>query len=559
MALLVASFAAQAQDNENEFQRIATRVMQQYDDPDILPDSTAKNGKWDGGAYLGVASNGRVMPSANFRYKKNKIVFTGDVAIDLLERNSDKVDDTRNYDNSAQVANTDIHNKGEQADASLRLDYYPTLSNCFSFGVLENFSHSKSNEDAMTSFFSETGADAGTTVQQQENNTRNLKLGALMQWKHLFADKGLLLARMNLRYLYQKISVEEEDWDMLSQYSVSNAQEKWNKFTPYGQVSYASPTWSGFNFTVQEKFTLEDMKVEDIATDFRYNSSTSATTLNLNYKVKALRLFANAGYEYYNNKIDDVKRSYNDWVLKAGIAVGLPKGNGISFTFNRFFKRPTYMQLYDKKHLGSSLGTYYIGNRDLDPSLTSQYKLAFNLKPAKNLSVDLSVMYEDIDRDITKISGYDEAEKTSYKTWINDAKYDNIHIGMDGKWVVGPMDLRWHVNVKYLNYQGENVNGDRSWSWSFKIRPEFALGAGWIVAGALYYSGREEHRTYTDAPYTYVSVRAVKEIGPWALYTFVQDIFERRHQETTYSTTNLVITRTNENARAAIIGASYTF
>lgn len=548
-----------AQDNENEFQRIATRVLKQYEDPDIMPDTTGKNGIWDGGAYFGASSNGRVMPSGNFRYKKNKLVFTGNVSMEFADRSSDKTDATMNADIHSQITNTDIHRKTEQANASFRLDYYPSLQNCFSFGVLENYNHSKRREEAVTNFFDESGVESGNTIQQQANVSNNQKYGALLQWKHLFSNKASLMARMNLRYLYQKTTVDNEVWKMLDEHSTSAAQEKWNKFTPYGQVTYNSQNWGGFNFAIQEKFTLEDMKVEDLVSVFNYNSATSASTLKLNFKSKIVNLYANGGYEYYSHRIDGVTRSNNDWILKAGATWLISKKFTADISYNRFFKRPTYSQLYDKKHLGSSLGTYYIGNRNLDPALTSQYRLALSIRPSKALDLALAVIYEDIDRDITKISGYDEQEQTSYKTWINDASYENVHLSMDGKWLAGPLDLRWHVKAKHISYTGENVKADNTWSWYFKIRPEVALGSGWKVAGAVYYTGKEVHRTYTDAAYTYVSLRAVKEIGAWAIYGFVQDIFVRSHQETTYSSTNMVLTRTNDNTRAAILGASYTF
>lgn len=559
IAVMAGCGTAWAQDNENEFKRIAARVMQQHEDPNFMPDTSSVGGLWDGGAYLGVASNGRALPCANFRFKKRKIVLTGDVSIDLSERNTDKTNATLSNGINPQTTATDIHTKQENADASLRLDYYPSMANCLTVGVLENYGHSHGNEEAVTSFLDDDGAELGNTIQQQDKNTNKLKLGGLLQWKHRFSDNALLTARLNLRHQYENISVTKDNWDLVNDHTSKEAQEKSRNFTPYGQLSYESATWNGFNFKVQEKFTLERMSITDRVGEWDYNSNNSASTLNLNYKCRVVKLTADGGYEFYNNRIDGATRSYNDWVLKASAAWTLSRTCDFVMTFKRSFQRPTYTQLYDKKHLGSSLGTYYIGNRALEPTLTCQYEAKLSLNPSTKVNVTLTAMYEDIDRGITKVSGYDESEQTSYVTWINDATYDNIHLGMDGKWVCGPLDLRWHVKAKNINYKGENVSDDSSWSWYFKLRPEFTLGHGWKVAGAVYYTGEERHRTYTDAAYTYVSVRAVKEFGPWAIYGFVQDIFERNRKETVYSSTSIVVTHTNLNARCAILGAFYSF
>lgn len=559
LAVATSSTSVLAQDNENEFERIAERVMQQYEDPSFLPDTTSANGKWTGGAYMGVTSNGRTLPSANFTFKTRKIVLTGDVSLEFSERNTDKTNTTLSDGITPQSTATDIHTKQETADASVRLDYYPSLTNCFTIGMLETFNHTRNNEEALTSFFDEDGEQLGNTLQQQDKSTSKFKLGSLMQWKHLFADKSMLTTRLNLRNLQEDIDLTRNNWDLSNEHTAKDAHEKSRNFTPYGQLTYESATWQGFNFIAQEKFTLERMDIEDRVGKWNYNSNNSATSLALNYKHKKVKFAANGAYEFYNNRIDGVTRDYNDWTLKAS-ATWMPSSKcDASFTFKRSFSRPTYTQLYDKKHLGSSLGTYYIGNRALEPSLKLQYELKLNFKPSKSLNMTFTAMFEDIERGITKVSGYDDNEHTSYITWINDATYDNIHLSMDGKWVVGPMDLRWHVKAKHIDYNGKSVNADDSWSWHFKLRPEFTLGRGWKVAGALYYTGQERHRTYTDAAYTYVSVRAVKEWGQWALYGFIQDILERDRKDTVYSSTSVVVTHTNLNARCAILGASYTF
>ncbi len=101
--------------------------------------------------------------------------------------------------------------------------------------------------------------------------------------------------------------------------------------------------------------------------------------------------------------------------------------------------------------------------------------------------------------------------------------------------------------------------GDQTWAYSFKVRPEIKLPQDWTLATSFVYTGREVHSTYYDRSNIYWSFRAVKELGPWALYAFVQDILQEDRVRVLKNEKNTMLTSNDLNGRCLIIGCSYIF
>ena len=112
---------------------------------------------------------------------------------------------------------------------------------------------------------------------------------------------------------------------------------------------------------------------------------------------------------------------------------------------------------------------------------------------------------------------------------------------------------------QYLDYEGESVSSDQAWSYSFKARPQFELPKGWTLATVLLYTGRETHRYYYNRPTFYWSFRAVKQLGQWAMYAFVQDILQPDRKQILTNKDYDMTTVTRPNSRCLIVGCSYTF
>jgi len=554
--LLVIALVSFAQDNQEEFQRIAKRTMNTHDTEDTTFKNDSIGYSWHGGAYLGASSQGQSLPNGYFTFKHKKLVLTGDFVGDFLEKGLKKTEHSLSQDID-NFTNNAIEKKSEAVKTSLRLDYYPQDYNCYSIGLLEDFKHEKTNEDAVTTYYNLDGSMKNNDLNSQSTNRKYQKMGWLLQWKHKFDDNAMLMVRSNIKYHTLITTANQTKWDTDHNPSINKAEEDSKVFNPYGQVQYDSRKWGGFKFSVVDKFMYNNLNVDELTTSFRYRYTNNIATLKLNYADKHLSAYANGWYDAFHHSIDQEKKNYNDWLMKAGIGYKLNKTHSLQLSYNSFITRPTYTQLYYHRHIGSTIGTYYIGNKDLDPSYTYQYKIAYTFAP-KNLNVDLGMMFERINDDITKVSTVDDDGQTC-KTWVNDAKYRNLNLTMDGKWLWGCLDLRWHVKAKRMHYDSRHKNNDRAWSWSFKVRPEVSLGSGWKVAGAVYYIGKEMHATYYHDPYTYVSVRGVRDFGKWSIYALFQDIFEQHRVETTRSQTTRVVTNEDLNARALIVGFSYTF
>ena len=194
-------------------------------------------------------------------------------------------------------------------------------------------------------------------------------------------------------------------------------------------------------------------------------------------------------------------------------------------SYDRDIARPTYTQLYPFVHIGSSIGVIVVGNSNLGPSKNSQVKGSYTYS-GKHWALTHSLAYKRIDDDISQISSYDEASQRSVKTWINDARYSYLRYAAEGEVRYGLFSMTMGFHGQYLDYDGESVSSDRAWSYSFKARPQFELPKGWTLATVLLYTGRETHRYYYNRPTFYWSFRAVKQIGQWAMYAFVQDILQ---------------------------------
>lgn len=121
--LLAIAVAAQtrAQD-DNEFQRIATRVMTSYENGNDTIREYHKNANFTGRAFLGTSTRGNAMPSGSFTLKSDRWLFTGDVSADLGRHNTLQDIDTKALSGTSDRTESKIEEKFENVNASLRFD-----------------------------------------------------------------------------------------------------------------------------------------------------------------------------------------------------------------------------------------------------------------------------------------------------------------------------------------------------------------------------------------------------------------------------------------------------
>ena len=199
-----------------------------------------------------------------------------------------------------------------------------------------------------------------------------------------------------------------------------------------------------------------------------------------------------------------------------------------------------------------------MGNSSLAPSKSSQVKLSYT-HSGNHFTHTNSLTYKRISDDISQISSYDDASHRSVKTWINDARYSYLRYAAEGEVNYGKFSMTMGFHAQYLDYDGESVSSDNAWSYSFKARPQLQLPSEWTLATVLLYTGRETHRYYYNRSNFYWSLRAVKQIGDWAVYAFVQDILQPNREQILTNKDNYMTTVTKPNSRCLIVGCSYTF
>ena len=558
---LAGSGSLQAQDTD-EFQRIAKRIMDAYDVGEELehkPDSSHLYG----GAYLGASSNGRAMPSGYVTYLRDNLLITSQLSVDFSELNTEKDVSTSFVSGADRLTSSNILTRYEKQDFSTRLDYAPAKGQIFTIGLLESFNHNRVSESTIKNGHEADGTEQESFYEEQRRSNRDLKLGGLLQYIRDFDDLGRLTTRLNLKYNYKPTEVESDTWAARTEASLREQNQTLHNFDPYLMAKFQFKPWHGVKFSVEERYTIEDMSISDTSTDFDFNTYSSLTSLTGNYSYQWMTFDATLRYENFINDIDDHRtashdKTYNDWMLSAKVTAKPFARHKFELSFDRDIVRPTYTQLYPFVHIGSSIGVMVVGNSALGPSKNSQLKLSHTYS-SQHLTLTNSLAYKRISDDISQISSYDEASQLAVKTWVNDARYSYLRYAAEGEVRFGLFSMTMGFHGQYLDYAGETVSSDKAWSYSFKARPQFQLPQGWTLATVLLYTGRETHRHYYNQSNFYWSVRAVKQIDNWAIYAFVQDILQPDRKQILTNKDYDMLTLTRPNSRCLIVGASYTF
>ena len=550
-----------AQD-ANEFQRVAKRIMDAYDVGEELqhaPDS----GHFYGGAYLGASSNGRAMPSGYFTYLKDKWLFTSRLAVDFSDQRSEKDVSTQFTSGADQTTASDMLTRYERVDFSTRLDYQPVKSSIFSIGLLESYNHKRENENTVMNGHEADGSSLNSKYEEQHRSNKDLKLGGLLQYIYHSEKAGRLTTRLNLRYNYKPTTVSSDTWAARSEMSLREQEQTLYNFDPYAMVRFESKTLGGFKFRVEEKYTLENMRIKDTETAFNFKTYSLLSTANLTYAYKRLSLGANLRYEHYVTDLDDHEtatryNTYNDWMLSLKATLKTGERSKIQLSFNRDIQRPTYTQLYPFVHIGSSIGVMVVGNPALQPLKNNQVKLSHTYTTT-HWKLTNSLAYKHTSDDISQVSSYDEQSHRSVKTWINDAGYYRLSYAAEGELYYGAFSTMAEFHAQYLDYDGKSISSDQSFSWNFKLQPQVKLGSDWTLSSVLLYTGRETHHYYYNNSTFYWSFRAVKQLGKWAIYAFLQDVLQPERKRVLTKSDQNTITLTRPNSRCLIVGCSYTF
>lgn len=530
-----------------------------------------------GGAYLGTGSNGRVLPGVFMKYSSGKWVFTGDLTVDISNLSNTKDEEANNKDGAERQTHTDIRKSYEHEDLKFHADYFATQRDILSFDVFEKYRYDRTTENVLQAGTDEHGDPTATKHDEQSSATRDFNFGLLAEYTHKFRPGGSLASRVYFKYDDRPTDVKRIEAHQLGARPHSSAPHEHQSLTssdPKAQVVYRSPEWGGFSFGVRQKLGLMNMRIagETLTADapgsladfrFNYDVRQSLSSAGADYKHGGLALNVGAGYEIYRHNIvdnvnPDTNHTYRDWLYNASASYAFNKRHRLEANYSHTINRPTYTQLYPFVHIGTSLSSWVIGNPQLQPSVSNQAqgRYTFTSKP---ITLNAIVTYKSTDDDITRISVYNEKTDRWVKTWVNDATYTTLRFALEGELRLGAFSMTMGAHAQYLHYEGENVTGDRAWSYSFKARPQLQLPSAWTVAVVALYTGREVHLHEYNRGYTYLAFRAQKQLGRWAVYGFVQDVLRSKLENVLENSTSTIVTTTDFNARALILGASYTF
>ena len=545
-----------------DFNKLVRKSMSHYEDTlKSAPgyDSVA----WHGGVYLGSNTRGVVLPNGFFRYQKGRWNVTGDVQIDLSDIQTTQEEDGRFETGAHNVTDTDIDSRHEYEDLKMRIDYRLTHKDVLSLDIFQKYHHDLICQNSIKSGIRPDGTSTESKYEEQERKVRDFNCGVLVEHKHTFKDAGSLSSRIYYKYDNKPTDVNREDWGELSESVMVFDTQRYTSSEPKAQIIYLSPKWNGFNLGVRQKVGFMNMHIDDSATSFGYEVDQSLSSFDLTYKPGPVTLNFQAAYEIYHHNIvdhvsDDISHTYRDWLFHASVAWKINKTHRLALHFDHDYTRPTYTQLYPFIHVGSYLGARVVGNSSLQPSLINQYQAQYTFK-SKPLTLKAIVTYKRTSDDITSITGYDGFTQQTVKTWVNDATYNTIQLAVEGEVRKGCFDMTMGIRAQHLDYIGMHVSTDEVWSYSFKMRPKFRLPNGWTLAAVFLHNGRETHRHWYNQAFTYMALRGQKQLGDWAIYCYIQDLLRETHVKVQHNTGYTVNTSNDYNARALIMGCSYSF
>ena len=551
---------AWAQDSE-EFQRVVTRYMDAYDAETGYPNAAMR---WHGRAYVGASSQGRTMSHGSFSYRVGKGVLSGDINFDVLEKSSSKDEYTSFTASDASITmSTGIMTRYEHQDASLAFKYNFAPHQSLTFSVAESYRRDNIEDSSIKSKQNDNGEYDDSEYEEQKRRARNLTYLTRIAHQVSWQKGGTLASELDFKHQYNPTKVLSDTWAARTPETEKEEEQDVLLYRPYSIVKYSSPKWGGFAFSVTEKADFSYLRIDDTATEFSYQTGLSNTALALNYRKGPFTLNASGTYEHFRHRIHKFSamatiKSYDDLLYAWSTNVRLARHHTLLSSYDRTIKRPSYTQLYPYVHVGSSIGSWVVGNSDLEASTNQQWRFAYVFSD-RHWTVNSYFVYQRINDDITKISTYNEEVQRSVKTWVNDALYNIYRYAVEASLTSGRLSMTMGARAQKLDYTGDKVKNDHAWSYSFKARPQVALPADWTLATVLLYTGREVHQHYYDRSNMYVALRASKQLGPWAVYAFVQDIFEENREQVLRNSNNSIVTSEDHNARALVVGCSYRF
>lgn len=565
VAFCFTSLTVIAQDEE-DFHRLARRSIDAYEAQVKKQQAGYDSATWHGAAYFGTSSRGRVLPNGFFNYKKGKLNVKGDLVMDLSDISTNRIEDGNYSSGTVQHTSTNILNKYEHEDLKLRFDYHLNKQNTLSLDMFQKYRSDRVGETA-TRLSTNTREDKQAEVyEDQQRKKKDFNCGTLLEHLYKFNGGGSLSSRIYFKYDNTPTDIESETWGKELVLTTKYDHQKYISGDAKGQVIYLSPVWNGFNFGVREKVGLMNMRIEDTMTDFEYDVTQTLSSFMMNYVLGPVTFNVQGGYETYYHDINTVdeqiakeaNRTYRDWIYHFSVKWKANSRNTFTANYHHTINRPTYTQLYPFVHVGSNIGSRVKGNASLQPSVVTEIQGRHSYK-VEHLTLNTILTYQKKDDDITSVVTFDETEQMSVKTWVNDATYNTIKGALEGEMNFGPFSMTMGVHAKKLWYEGINVKMDKSWSYSFKARPQIKLPNDWMLATVILFNGREEHLHWYNKEYTYLALRAQKQLGNWAVYGFVQDLVSEKRVKSTYSNGNSILTTNDYNTRAMVLGCSYRF
>ena len=418
----------------------------------------------------------------NFNYRKNKINLFGNYNPNYFRgRNELKLDrnfynNTGGFDGSSNMV-TNFKFGNFNQSLKLGLDYSADKKNTFGV-VLSGFMFDGHPTPVTTSLIKDKNGNILSGLESQtENNTHFRNFTGNLNWRHVFDTTGTELMT---------------DFDYVTYNNTSDLLLTTNAYDAAGtklgptvylnghlpsliniisfKSDYTKPLKNGrFEAGVKSSWVTNDNQVaytrqvsngawmpDARSNHFIYDENINAIYTNYNTQLGkwslqgGLRLENTIAKGKQVNNDSTFKRNFTNLFPSAFISYAVNKNNSLTLSYSRRITRPNYQDLNPFTFFLDSL-TYRVGNPYLLPQFTQNFEFSYAFKSKFIVTAN----YNNTTDVISQILKQDAANKITYNTSENIAKFRNIGLS-----ITAPFNFTsWWVMNSFFNVYNNHYTG----------------------------------------------------------------------------------------------------
>ena len=396
-------------------------------------------------------------------------------------------------------------------NTQLTFDYDISDKEYISSGLRYGIRRRENDTDLESSFISATSDDIFTSREIEDVTDAN-SIDWNIDYVKQLKKKGQefsLLGLYSRDFGVNKYNLVENDGNGVITDRQRNDNDNYNQeitfqadyVHPFGKMMMLETGAKAILRDVHSDFSLstlnrETNQLENVASQtdvFDYKQNVYAGYVSLRYQTK-FKLGIQAGLRYERTDIEGdfesteltFTQNYDNFTPNIILSQQIKKGQKIKLAYNRRIQRPSLRLLNPFLNASNNFNQSQ-GNPNLDPELTDNYELSYNIFFKRN-TITTSVYWRNTDNAISSIQSVDEngVNNTTYGNVAKNNTYGFSTFGsfqITKKWRIGG-----NFNVFYSSFDSpaeENENAD--FAFSFNLNTSYKFPWGLSIQGFGFY------------------------------------------------------------------------